>query len=124
MFDGDGAFQRQGMATFYDVMKDVETLGTRDELFTFIHEIGHALNLAHTFGKNEAIPPQPLGPRNGYGDKSFMNYQDDYQGDPEAEEDGEAAFWSVFAWQFTPPASSGICATASTRTSSWAANPS
>ncbi|MGC5014159.1 M12 family metallo-peptidase [Streptosporangium sp. DT93] len=103
MFDSNGTFQRQGMATFYDVMQEVEIVGTRDELFTFIHEIGHALNLAHTFGKDSTIPPQPMGPRDGYGDKSFMNYQDDYQGDPATGEgDGGAAFWSVFAWQFTP----------------------
>jgi hypothetical protein len=100
MFDGDGAFQRQGMATFYDRMEEVEILGTRDELFTFIHEIGHALNLAHSFDK---IPPQPVGPRNGYGDKSFMNYQSDYKGDPATGEgNGDDAFWKAFAWQFTP----------------------
>ncbi|GAA3017125.1 hypothetical protein [Streptosporangium longisporum] len=103
MFDGDGTFQRQGMATFYDVMKEVEIVGTRDELFTFIHEIGHALNLAHTFGKQDAIPKQPLGLRNGYGDKSFMNYQGEYLGDPATGEgNGDAAFWEAFAWQFTP----------------------
>ncbi|MFB9207381.1 hypothetical protein ACFFV7_39775 [Nonomuraea spiralis] len=103
MFDSNDAFPRQGTATFYDAMKDVDYLGTRNELFTYIHEIGHALNLAHSFTKDSINPPQPLGPRGGYGDKSFMNYQDEYKGDPTTKEgDGLGAFWSVFTWQFTP----------------------
>ncbi|GIH98752.1 hypothetical protein Pta02_07610 [Planobispora takensis] len=102
MFDDTDDVPRQGVATFYNVMKTADTLGTRDELFTYIHEIGHALNLAHSWQKDENIPPSPLGPCKGYGDKSFMNYQQDYREDPAATEGDEALFWKVFTWRFTP----------------------
>ncbi|MEW9552476.1 hypothetical protein [Nonomuraea sp. NPDC050783] len=90
------------MATFYNVMKAAGTLGKRDELFTYIHEIGHALNLAHSWQKDETVPPSPLDPCNGYGDRSFTNYQQEYREDPKATEGDADLFWSVSTWRFTP----------------------
>ncbi|MCG5217712.1 hypothetical protein [Streptosporangium sp. KLBMP 9127] len=101
MFDagaGDN-FQRQGIALFYTDLHQQGYAGTRKELRTHVHEIGHALNLYHSFQKNLARPPQPLGPRQGAGDLSFMQYVDGYEG-PNGEK-GEEAFWAAFAWRFT-----------------------
>ncbi|MEU4406170.1 hypothetical protein AB0F88_16740 [Streptosporangium sp. NPDC023963] len=101
MFDHDDEddSQRQGVAMFSDEIRDQGYAGTRMEIRTYVHEIGHALNLKHSFDKNAAIPPQPLGPRDGYGDLSWMNYVDAYQA-PDGEE-GEEAFWRDFTYQFT-----------------------
>ncbi|WP_447191516.1 hypothetical protein [Streptosporangium sp. G12] len=100
MFDSEGEFQRQGMALFHSTLTDHGYAGTRKEIRTYVHEIGHALNLSHSFEKHLNRPPQPLGPREGKGDLSFMQYVDVYEG-PDGEE-GEDAFWEAFAWQFTP----------------------
>ncbi|MGS2646889.1 hypothetical protein [Streptosporangium sp. G12] len=98
--DEDPKFQRQGMAIFYDAAVEAGYVGRREGLFSCIHEIGHTLNLTHSWEKNLSNPPQPLGPLKGYGDLSFMNYADEYKGEPEGE-DREAAFYSRFTWQFT-----------------------
>ncbi|WP_329430299.1 hypothetical protein OG339_19480 [Streptosporangium sp. NBC_01495] len=101
MFDSDDAddSQRHGVAMFSDEIRDQGYAGTRMEIRTYVHEIGHALNLIHSVDKNTAVPPQPLGPRDGAGDVSWMNYVDVYQG-PDGEE-GEEAFWRDFTYQFT-----------------------
>lgn len=99
MFDREGS-PRQGMAVFHTEMAMQQVAGTRTELHTWVHEIGHAFNLVHSWDKaTTAVPPQPLGPRNGYGDLSWMNYEHLYQG-PNGEK-GEAAFWEAFTHQFT-----------------------
>ena len=46
----------------------------RAQLRTYVHELGHAFNLLHSWQKNLADPPQPLGPNSGFGDLSWMNY--------------------------------------------------
>jgi hypothetical protein len=56
-----------------------ETVGReRKDIRTYVHEMGHALNMAHSFDRDAANPPQKLGLRNGYGDLSFMQYYDLY----------------------------------------------
>ncbi|MFB4271581.1 hypothetical protein [Nonomuraea sp. GTA35] len=98
MFDNAATdnFQRQGIAMFLGGGSSA----ARTEIHSHVHEIGHALNLCHSWEKNLTVPPQPLGPRNGYGDLSFMNYEHLYEG-PNGEK-GTAAFWAAFLWQFTP----------------------
>lgn len=99
MFDVDlgvGNYERQGVAIFYDVA--AKNVGKRAGLFTYIHEIGHALNLTHSW---EKASKDLLGPNDGYGDLSFMNYEYEYKGAPDRG-DGAEAFWGAFLWQFTP----------------------
>lgn len=100
MFDAGGAFQRQGAAVFYDAIKGNDAASQRAQLRTYVHEIGHAFNLLHSWQKNLADPPQPLGSNGGLGDLSWMNYAWKYQ-PPAPAAGGEAAYWSNFAWQFT-----------------------
>ncbi|MEV1004829.1 hypothetical protein [Nonomuraea sp. NPDC050202] len=116
MFDFEGDYQRQGVATFYTDLVEQGFAGTHKELRTYVHEIGHALNLLHSFDKATAVPPQPLGPRNGFGDLSWMNYPHYYL-DPDGTEDwdprdpekregwdpeeSEEAFWNVFPYRFS-----------------------
>ncbi|MFI9176322.1 hypothetical protein [Streptomyces lincolnensis] len=97
MFDSIG-LQRQGMAVFTKYAK----VGSNDDLHTYVHELGHAFNLLHSFDKDKAAPPQPLGPLAGYGDLSWMSYPHLYEGDPSAAEDQQtAAFWRAFPFSFT-----------------------
>ncbi|RSM99542.1 hypothetical protein DMB42_42350 [Nonomuraea sp. WAC 01424] len=98
MFDREGS-PRQGMAMFCTDLEQTQMAGTRGELHTWVHEIGHAFNLVHSWDKEIAEPRQPLGPRGGYGDLSWMNYEHRYQG-PNGEK-GEDAFWAGFLYQFT-----------------------
>ncbi|MFC8920650.1 hypothetical protein ACFT5C_33465 [Streptomyces sp. NPDC057116] len=100
MFDGGGAFQRQGAAVFHDVIKGTDPASRRAQLRTYVHELGHAFNLLHSWDKNIATPPQPLGPNGGLGDLSWMNYVGRYQPPPPAP-GGEAAYWAAFPFQFT-----------------------
>ncbi|MER5321718.1 hypothetical protein [Streptosporangium roseum] len=97
-FDEEGS-PRQGMAVFHTALVEQRMAGTRKEIRTWVHEIGHVLNLMHSWQKNIADPPQPLGPRNGYGDLSWMNYPQHYRGPNE--EQGEDAYWAAFPYRFT-----------------------
>jgi hypothetical protein len=54
----------------------------------------------HSWQKNFADPPQPLGPNGGLGDLSWMNYVQNYQPLPPAP-GGPAAYWAAFPFQFT-----------------------
>ncbi|MEU9182582.1 hypothetical protein AB0C90_38370 [Streptomyces sp. NPDC048550] len=98
MFDAGGAFQRQGFAAFHDAIKGEDS--RRAQLRTHVHELGHAFNLLHSWQKNLADPPQPLGPNGGFGDRSWMNYVQNYQPPPPAP-GGQAAYWADFPFQFT-----------------------
>ncbi|MFE9634027.1 hypothetical protein [Streptomyces sp. NPDC006463] len=100
MFDAGGAFQRQGFAAFHDAIKGEDPASRRAQLRTHVHELGHAFNLLHSWQKNLANPPQPLGPNGGFGDRSWMNYVQNYQPPPPAP-GGEAAYWADFPFQFT-----------------------
>ncbi|MEW1552310.1 hypothetical protein AB0421_38075, partial [Streptomyces tsukubensis] len=94
MFDFLAGVQRQGMAVFHDSMRASGMLGNANELFCYVHEIGHGFNLAHSWQKHLAQPPSPLGPDQGYGDLSWMNYPHYYSW-------GSEEYWRNFRFQFT-----------------------
>lgn len=100
MFDGFGAFQRQGYAAFHDEIQGADPVRQRAQLRTHVHELGHAFNLLHSWQKNLASPPQPLGPNGGLGDLSWMNYAQNYQPLTPAP-GGTSAYWAAFPFQFT-----------------------
>ncbi|HEY5989381.1 MAG TPA: hypothetical protein VIV12_23815, partial [Streptosporangiaceae bacterium] len=100
MFDYSDSSQRQGCAVFYDAIQGTDAASQRAQLRTYVHELGHAFNLLHSWQKNLADPPQPLGPNGGLGDLSWMNYAWRYQPLPPAP-GGEAAYWAAFPFQFT-----------------------
>ncbi|WP_049573533.1 hypothetical protein [Nonomuraea sp. SBT364] len=95
MFDYDDAHQRQGAAVFHDAIKGDSPQAQRAMLRTYVHELGHAFNLLHSWQKNLATPPQPLGPAGGLGDLSWMNYVQNYR------PGGEPGYWAAFPFQFT-----------------------
>ncbi|MBB5080302.1 hypothetical protein [Nonomuraea endophytica] len=95
MFDYNDGFQRQGAAVFYDAIQGESPQAQRAQLRTYVHELGHAFNLLHSWQKNLATPPQPLGPNGGFGDLSWMNYVQNYR------PGGEQGYWSAFPFQFT-----------------------
>jgi hypothetical protein len=95
MFDASGTYQRQGCAVFYDAIRGTDALSQRAQLRTYVHELGHAFNLLHSWQKNLASPPAPLGPNSGFGDLSWMNYDWRYQ------PGGAAGYWAAFPFQFT-----------------------
>ncbi|MFC4115727.1 hypothetical protein [Nonomuraea zeae] len=97
MFDYNDAHQRQGSAVFYDAIKGDTPQAQRAQLRTYVHELGHAFNLLHSWQKNLARPPQPLGPDGGFGDLSWMNYVQNYR------PGGEPGYWAAFPFQFTDP---------------------
>ncbi|NUR86846.1 MAG: hypothetical protein HOY71_22415 [Nonomuraea sp.] len=97
MFDYNDAHQRQGSAVFYDAIKGDSPQAQRGQLRTYVHELGHAFNLLHSWQKNLARPPQPLGPSGGFGDLSWMNYVQNYV------PGGEPGYWAAFPFQFTDP---------------------
>ncbi|MEV0585995.1 hypothetical protein [Nonomuraea sp. NPDC050310] len=95
MFDYNDACQRQGAAVFHDAIKGDSPQAQRAQLRTYVHELGHAFNLLHSWQKNLATPPQPLGPDGGFGDLSWMNYVQNYR------PGGERGYWAAFPFQFT-----------------------
>ena len=99
MFDYSDPHQRQGCAVFYDAIKGTAPYDQRAQLRTYVHELGHCFNLLHSWQKNLAKPPAPLGPNNGLGDLSWMNYTWQYQ--PAVGPGGDAAYWAAFPFQFT-----------------------
>jgi hypothetical protein len=99
MFDYSDSFQRQGAAVFYNAIQGTDVATQRAQLRTYVHELGHAFNLLHSWDKGFADPPQPLGPNGGLGDLSWMNYAWKYHPPPPAP-GGEAAYWASFPFQF------------------------
>ncbi|YCK41303.1 hypothetical protein ACNF49_46770 [Actinomadura sp. ATCC 39365] len=95
MFDYEGASQRQGSAVFHDEIKGTTPQAQRAQLRTYMHELGHAFNLLHSWQKDLAVPPQPLGPEGGFGELSWMNYVQNYR------PGGEPGYWAAFPFQFT-----------------------
>ncbi|MBB3084073.1 hypothetical protein [Geodermatophilus sabuli] len=94
MFDYADAFQRQGCAVFYDAVKGDDPASRRAALRTYVHELGHAFNLLHSWQKTVT------GPNGGLGDLSWMNYPWRYQPPPPAP-GGEPAYWGAFPFSFT-----------------------
>ncbi|TDD43293.1 hypothetical protein E1286_29095 [Nonomuraea terrae] len=95
MFDYQDAHQRQGAAVFHDAVQGTTPEARRAQLRTYVHEVGHAFNLLHSWEKHLATPPRPLGPEGGFGDLSWMNYTYTYQ------PGGEPAYWAAFPFRFT-----------------------
>ncbi|MFC5744714.1 hypothetical protein [Actinomadura rugatobispora] len=94
MFDVSEGKQRQGMAVFYDQIRDQAGYF---QLGLYVHELGHCFNLQHSWQKN--VSGAPLGPRDGRGDLSWMNYWNLY-----IAEDGSSGwdvYWSRFPFTFT-----------------------
>lgn len=100
MFDFGGwqtgdTYLRQGAAIALDALQGrvsgtlYNTAAKSDRFFleTFIHEIGHAFNLPHTWSR--ANNPDSSS-------ESFMNYPWEYTGGA----GNESAFWSNFRWEF------------------------
>ncbi|MBN9889883.1 hypothetical protein [Salipiger abyssi] len=87
MFDDDEVLPRQGCAVFADEIRARTPVALRDRklLQIAIHEIGHALNLAHRF-EAEVGQARSL---------SFMNYDWKYRGGGRAQE-----FWDLFDFAF------------------------
>jgi hypothetical protein len=100
MYDASDSHQRQGMAVFYNAIQGTDPASQRAQLRTYVHELGHCFNLLHSWQKNLADPPQPLGSNGGLGDLSWMNYAWKYQ-PPAPAPGGEAAYWASFPFQFT-----------------------
>jgi hypothetical protein len=94
MFDQFGR-HRQGCAVFHRLMAGTTPEILRRQLYCYVHELGHCLNLLHSWQKSLAQPPGLDRP----GSLSWMNYPQFYNpggGMPS----GEAAFWNVFPFQF------------------------
>jgi hypothetical protein len=100
MFDYSDAFQRQGAAVFWNAIQGEDANSQRAALRTYVHELGHAFNLLHSWQKHLGDPPAPLGPNGGLGELSWMNYAWKYQPTPPAP-GGEGAYWSSFPFQFS-----------------------
>lgn len=91
MFDRLGR-HRQGCAVFHQGIGGTTADKLRLQLYTYVHELGHAFNLLHSWQKSLASPPGVNRPRS----MSWMNYPWNYP-------DGAAAFWSAFPFQFDDP---------------------
>ncbi len=94
MFDQQG-LQRQGCASFYQVIQAGTAQNLREQLYVNVHELGHCFNLFHSFHKQFMNPPLPNRP----GSLSWMNYPQNYNPGGGAPS-GAAAFWGAFPFQF------------------------
>jgi hypothetical protein len=94
MFDQQG-LQRQGCASFYQVIQAGSAQNLREQLYVNVHELGHCFNLYHSFHKQFMNPPLPNRP----GSLSWMNYPQNYNPGGGAPS-GPAAFWGAFPFQF------------------------
>ena len=89
MFDQAGK-QRQGCAVFHASLGGVTPQKLREQIYTYVHELGHCFNLLHSWQKSLAVPPGVNRPNA----LSWMNYPWRYP------LGGDAAFWAAFAFQF------------------------
>ncbi|MQA59996.1 MAG: hypothetical protein GEU86_00565 [Actinophytocola sp.] len=94
MFDQQG-LQRQGCASFYQMISSGSAQDKREQLYVNVHELGHCFNLYHSFHKSYMNPPLPNRP----GSLSWMNYPQNYNPGSGAP-GGPAAFWAAFPFQF------------------------
>lgn len=89
MFDSTDVLQRQGAAVFANAVREAfaDDQPDRKLIQTSVHELGHALNLAHRFERVVGRADST----------SFMNYDWRYRGSDHADE-----FWQRFAFTFDP----------------------
>jgi hypothetical protein len=88
MFDDTQVLPRQGAAVFAKAIRSIPGIDhSRKLIQTSVHELGHALNLAHRFERVVARADS----------SSFMNYDWRYKGGDKADE-----FWERFAYAFDP----------------------
>jgi hypothetical protein len=89
MFDVIDLLPRQGLAVFVQEIRDRTPVDEEDRriIHTTVHELGHALNLAHRFER-------VLGRANSM---SFMNYDSEYRGGGREDD-----YWRQFAYRFDP----------------------
>ncbi|MCV2369419.1 hypothetical protein [Roseateles oligotrophus] len=91
MFDQAGR-QRQGCAVFHAGLGGSTPDRLREQLYCYVHELGHCFNLLHSWQKSLGNPPGANRPNA----KSYMNYPWRYPG-------GAAAFWAAFGFVFDDP---------------------
>lgn len=88
MFDDTQVLPRQGAAVFAQEIRGIPGINhSRKLIQTSVHELGHALNLAHRFER-------VVGRADS---SSFMNYDWRYMGGEKVDE-----FWERFAYAFDP----------------------
>ena len=88
MFDSADALPRQGCAVFADEIRSIQGIDHERKLIqTTMHELGHALNLAHRFERGVGRADST----------SFMNYDWRYRGGNRQDE-----FWNHFHFTFDP----------------------
>ncbi len=100
MFDDVGPEQRRACAVFNDSFvarppdgdPNPKAWVERMRLWALCHEVGHCLNLAHSWLKSAGVPWIALG--DDPEARSFMNY-------PGRVEGGQEAFFADFAYRFT-----------------------
>jgi len=86
MFDSSDALPRQGSAVFAEAIRDIPGIDHDRKLIqTTVHELGHALNLAHRFERVVGRADST----------SFMNYDWRYRGGSRAGE-----YWARFQFAF------------------------
>lgn len=95
MFDAVGPpnTPRQGCAVFHGELGSLVP-GMRDQLFTYVHELGHCFNLCHCFEPDDKTP-QHLRRADAL---TWMNYPWQYSAGPGKV--GENAFWRAFPFAF------------------------
>lgn len=100
MFDNIGPNHRQGVAIFYgSIEKSVpgKEIGyekqwtNRQKFWTTIHEIGHGLNLYHSWEREEVNSWLPLLNESDF--PSFMNYPSQYR--------GASSYFKEFLYEFS-----------------------
>lgn len=89
MFDLAGK-QRQGCAVFHAGIGGEGAERQRDQLYTYVHELGHCFNLLHSWQKHLATPPAASRPES----LSWMNYPWKYP------KGGAPGYWSNFDFRF------------------------
>lgn len=107
MFDSEIGAPRQGAAVFWDRFKDLpKGVRERDFIRTSVHELGHAMNLLHSFQKGVFAELAGIGtnlfmvPRSDA--LSFMNYPWRYPHghNRPAGWNGTPDYWSRFRFEF------------------------
>ncbi|QPL92023.1 hypothetical protein I3J15_00960 [Streptomyces clavuligerus] len=98
MFDRVGS-HGQGVALLADELRPGGGDSTAHELFSYVHQLGHALGLPHSWLKRFSRPHTPMDPGGGHADLSWMNCPHGY--DNGGGHRGARDFFADFAHRFT-----------------------